>query len=173
VALAHISLVAATPVTVAARAVPQLPVELVAELVDTLALVVIPLPTAMAMLAAAVLEALALVIVLHMAILVAEVLVLLDKVLRDQVLATWAAAEAVVAKTADRAKTLTIVMALKTGQEAYTVAVQVVLVTMLHSVMEYKLAAVAVLELFGEQEEASHQQAQEICDVIINRNCFA
>jgi hypothetical protein len=109
-----------------------------------------------------------------MAILVAEVLVLLDKVLRDQVLATWAATAAVVAKTADRVKIRIIALAFKTGEEAFTVAVQVVLVTVVDLVMEYKLEDAAALELFGEQEEASHQQAQEICDVIviINRNCF-
>ena len=41
------------------------------------------------------------------------------------------------------------------------VAVQV---TMLILVTEYKLVVEDVLELFGEQEEAFPQQAQEICD---------
>jgi hypothetical protein len=173
VALVHTSLVAATPVTVAVMVVLQLPVVLVVVLVDTLALVGIPLPTAMAMLAAAVLEALAAVIVLHTAIPVEGVLVLLDKALLDQVLATWAATEAVVAKTAERAKIRIIAVAFKTGQEAYTVAVQVVLVTIPTMVMEYKLEDAGALELFGEQEEASHQQVQEICNVtIINGKCF-
>ena len=52
-------------------------------------------------------------------------------------------------------------------------AAQVVLVTVLGLVTEYNLGDAAALELFGEQEEASHQQEQEICNVtIINGRCF-
>jgi len=146
VALVHTSLVAATPATVVVMVVMQLPVELVAVLVDILALVVIPLPTAMAMLAAVAQVVPAPVIVLHMAIPVEVVLVLLDKALLDQVSATWAATEAVVAKTADQVKIRIIARAFQTGPVVFTVAVLVVLATMLHSVMEYKLEDAGALE---------------------------
>jgi len=65
-------------------------------------------------------------------------------------------------------------MATMTGPVVFTVAAQVGLATALILVTEYKLGVAAVLELFGEQEEAFRQQAQEICDVIviINGKCF-
>jgi len=173
VALVHTSLVAATPVTVVVLVVMQLPVVLVVVLVATLALVGIPLPTAMALAAVAALAALAADIVLHMAIPVEVVLVLLDKALLDRVSATWVALEAVAVKTAEQVKIRIIAMASQTGQEAFTVAAQVGLATMIASVVEYKLGDAGALELFGEQEEAFHQQVQEICNVtIINGKCF-
>jgi len=173
VALVHILLVAATQVTVVARVVLQLPVVQVAVLVATLALVVIPLPTAMAMLAAAALAALAVAIVPHTAIPVAEELALLVKALRVVVLIIRAATAAVAAKTAEWVKIPTSAMVLKTGPVVFTVAVQAALVTVVDLVTEYNKGAAAVSELFGEQEEAFHQQAQEICDYdVINGKCF-
>jgi hypothetical protein len=172
VALVHILLVAAIPVTVVAMVVLQLPVVLVAVLVATLALVVIPLPTAMAMLAAVAVVALVADIVPHTGIPVAEELALLVKALRARVSAIWVATAAVAAKTAIQAKIPTTAMANQTGPVAFMVEVQVALVTMLHLVTEYKLGDAGALGLFGEQEEAFHQQAQETCDVIINGYCF-
>ena len=134
VALAHTLLVAAIPVTVAARAVLQLPVELVVALVAMLALVVMPLPTATVMLAVEAPEALVVDIVPHTAIPVAAELVLLVKVLLAQVLAIWVATAAVAAKTANQAKIPTTAMANQTGLGVFTVVVVVAQVTMSHSV---------------------------------------
>ena len=133
---AHISLLAAIPVTVAAMVVLQLPVALVVVQVDMLAMVVIPLPTPMVPVAVEAPLALVVDIVLHTAIPVAAELVLLVKVLLAQVLAIWVATAAVAAKTANQAKIPTTAMAKMTGLVVFTVEAEAVQVTMLHLVTE-------------------------------------
>jgi hypothetical protein len=79
----------------------------------------------------------------------------------------------VAVKTADQVKIPTTAVASKTGPVVFTVAVAVALVTMLNLATDTKLGDAGALESFGEQEEASHQQVQEICNVtIINGKCF-
>jgi hypothetical protein len=136
VVLDHTLLAAATQVTVVAMVVMQLPVVLEVVLVATLALVVIPLPTAMVMLAAEVQVVLAAAIVPHTAIPVAVELVPLVKALRDQVSTTWVATVAVAAKTANQAKIPSTATVKMTGPVVFMAAVAVVLVTMLHLVTE-------------------------------------